>query len=377
MQAPTQLSLNNAFKVENPAYLKEQIITYIGNKRSLLGFIEKAIVEAQRQNPKLNQTFADVFAGTGIVSRMARQHFNKLLINDLEAYSTLTNRAFHTNKASLDEHEYYEELTELQNRINESPRTGIITELYSPKDEANIQKDDRVFYTRRNAMYIDTARQIIGEQQYKYSNLFLASLIQKASVHTNTSGVFKGFYKNNEGVGQFGGASRNALTRIMAEIHIEPLILSEFECKTSVSQLDAIAFAKNCEATDIAYLDPPYNQHPYGANYFMLNTILNYEQPEEISPVSGIPKGWNRSPYNKRQLAKDALFETMRSINAKVILLSYNSEGFIPIGELIEEASTLGSVMSFDEKYNTFRGCRNLKDRSTHVTEHLIMIQRD
>ena len=28
---------------ENPAFLKEQIITYLGNKRSLLGLIDEAI----------------------------------------------------------------------------------------------------------------------------------------------------------------------------------------------------------------------------------------------------------------------------------------------------------------------------------------------
>jgi len=376
MKVPTQLSLNESFKAESPAYLKEQIITYIGNKRSLLGFIENAILEAQRRHPTLNRKFSDVFAGTGIVSRMARQYFKELYINDLEAYSVFTNKAHHTNRSSVDEKEYLAEMEDLNKKIIAGPRDGFITELYAPKDEENIQKDDRVFYTRRNARYIDTARQIIGESNYKYADFFLASLIQKASVHTNTSGVFKGFYKDNRGVGQFGGNSRNALSRIMADINIEPLVFSEFERQVHVSQLEAADFARSCEDIDIAYLDPPYNQHPYGSNYFMLNTILSYERPDEVSRVSGIPKVWNRSSYNKKHLAKDALFETIINCNAKVVLLSYNSEGFIPVEELIEGGVRLGEVTVFDEKYNTFRGCRNLKERAAHVTEHLIMIER-
>ena len=28
---------------------------------------------------------------------------------------------------------------------------------------------------------------------------------------------------------------------------------------------------------DLAYFDPPYNQHPYGSNYFMLNTIAKWD----------------------------------------------------------------------------------------------------
>ena len=52
---------------------------------------------------------------------------------------------------------------------------------------------------------------------------------------------------------------------------------------------------------DVAYLDPPYNQHPYGSNYFMLNLLASGREPaaEELSQVSGIPKNWNRSHYNK------------------------------------------------------------------------------
>jgi adenine-specific DNA-methyltransferase len=59
-----------------------------------------------------------------------------------------------------------------------------------------------------------------------------------------------------------------------------------------------------------------------------------------------------------------------------VVLLSYNSEGFVPVEELVEEGGRLGEVTVFDEEYNTFRGCRNLRERAAHVTEHLIMIER-
>ena len=30
---------------------------------------------------------------------------------------------------------------------------------------------------------------------------------------------------------------------------------------------------------DLAYFDPPYNQHPYGSNYFMLNLLVHYRRP--------------------------------------------------------------------------------------------------
>ncbi|MDR0684304.1 MAG: DNA adenine methylase [Spirochaetaceae bacterium] len=38
---------------------------------------------------------------------------------------------------------------------------------------------------------------------------------------------------------------------------------------------DSNKIINNIPEVDLAYLDPPYNQHPYGSNYFMLNLILD------------------------------------------------------------------------------------------------------
>jgi adenine-specific DNA-methyltransferase len=58
---------------------------------------------------------------------------------------------------------YYDILDESNNH----PIKGFISELYAPKDDKNIKADERVFYTSRNAMYIDTVRQIIGKLPQK------------------------------------------------------------------------------------------------------------------------------------------------------------------------------------------------------------------
>ena len=52
--------------------------------------------------------------------------------------------------------------------------------------------------------------------------------------------------------------------------------------------MESLDFAKSCERVDIAYLDPPYNQHPYGSNYFMLNLIASYKKPSQISNSKGV-----------------------------------------------------------------------------------------
>ncbi|MHB9293963.1 hypothetical protein Holit_03082 [Hollandina sp. SP2] len=127
---------------------------------------------------------------------------------------------------------------------------------------------------------------------------------------------------------------------------------------------------------DLAYLDPPYNQHPYGSNYFMLNVILDYAYPENTSTVSGIPKNWNRSNYNKGKYALSTLTELVTDIKAKYVLLSFNSEGFIGLDEMKNMLHKIGNVEVLETAYNTFRGSRNLNNREIHVKEYLYLLEK-
>lgn len=364
------------YAVESPDYLTEQLITYIGNKRRLLSMIEKCLVQSLNEIGPSRPSFADVFAGTGVVSRMARRHVSALYVNDFEEYSAYSNKVYHTNFSVVP----WKEIEHWRHVVNKAGQkgevTGFVSELYSPADEAAIKPYDRVFYTRQNAAFIDSARMKIEGAPEEIRPFLLAPLLQRASVHVNTSGVFKGFYKNKEGVGQFGGTMKNALQRIAAPISIPLPVLSRFERDVKVSQLEAAEFVSGLPEIDVAYFDPPYNQHPYGSNYFMLNLILRNERPKEISRVSGIPKMWQRSPYNVRSDAGPELARVTSVCPAKVLLISYNSEGFIRPEEMMDILEPLGRVEVFDQEYNTFRGCRNLSGRSAHVTEMLFKVVR-
>jgi adenine-specific DNA-methyltransferase len=364
---------------EDPKYLTEQLITYIGNKRSLVPFISEAVEHVKERLSKKKISCLDMFAGSGVVSRMMKSHSSTLISNDLETYSKESLECYLSNKDSISTSDLRQVLNDIKSRIQSNPIEGFITDLYSPKDERNITSKDRVFYSRRNATYIDSARTYIGELPFNIQKFFLAPLLSLASVHANTSGVFKGFYKSNDGIGQFGGSGRDALKRILAPIELCLPILSNYSCEYQVFQKDANLLSQELSDTplDLAYLDPPYNQHPYGSNYFMLNLICDYKRPSDISKVSGIPTSWNRSSYNKKSLASFALFDLVDKLNSKYVLISYNSEGFISQSEFVDVLSKLGDLSQMETKYNTFRGCRNLANRSTHVTEYLYLLQKD
>jgi len=369
---------------ESEIFLTDQIITYIGNKRSLLSFISKGIEEVQKQLNKNKLDIFDVFTGSGIVARHCKQFSNLLLVNDLEKYAAVTGECYLSNKNQLNIEMLNEIYNELLSDIDNKPlEEGIITKLYSPRDDNNIKKDERVFYTRRNAMYIDTMRSYIQSVPLQYQKYFLAPLIAKASIHANTSGVFKGFHKNKEtGVGQFGGSNSDALFRIKGNIVLPFPVFSNFSCDYTVYNGDSNQIVKDAPEVDLAYLDPPYNQHPYGSNYFMLNLILENKYPENISNVSGIPDNWNRSVYNRKQYAFSAFFELVKNIKAKYILISFNSEGFISLDEMKEMLNKIGKVQVLETSYNTFRGCRNLTNlaekgnRDIHVTEYLYLLKK-
>ena len=253
---------------ENDAYLNQQIITYLGNKRSLLSFIDEGIYLTKTRLNKKKLSFYDVFSGSGIVARYFKKYAEKIIVNDIERYSEIINTCYLTNSSEIEKKvlkDYYKEI--LFKLENNKLTKGFISELYAPKDDGNIKPGERVFYTKRNAKYLDTARQYIESIPKKYRPYFLAPLLSEASIHANTSGVFKGFYKNsNTGVGQFGGNGSDALIRILGDIHLPFPIFSNYECEYQIHCGDSNIISDCLEEVDIAYLDPPYNQHPYGSN---------------------------------------------------------------------------------------------------------------
>jgi len=363
---------------EDPDYLTRQLITYIGNKRTLLGHIGIAVERVKQRLGKGKLRVVDLFSGSGVVSRYLKAHASLLISNDIEDYAAVISRCYLRNRSTVDFRALSEMVSELNTKVTNEPfPPGFIEELYAPRDEANITREDRVFYTRENARRIDNYRRLIERVPSEMRDLLLGPLLSEASVHANTAGVFKGFYKNRHtGVGQFGGSGSDALTRILGRIMLEVPVLSLFECEYEVFQEDANVLVHKLRGLDLAYIDPPYNQHPYGSNYFMLNLIVRYQRPAHISRVSGIPTDWRRSGYNVRSKALPLLKDLLRSIDASFLLVSFNNEGFIPPERMRRALDELGPVEVIELPYNAFRGSRNFNNRSIHVTEYLFLVER-
>ncbi len=363
---------------EDSDYLCRQLITYIGNKRSLLGQISAALERIKRRLGKARLNCFDVFSGSGVVARFLKAHSDLLISNDLEDYAAVIGRCYLANRSSVD----IAGLTELVRAMNEQVMTaplpkGFIEDMYSPQDESKITKDDRVFYTRSNARRLDNYRRFIADAPKEQQDFLLGPLLSEASIHANTAGVFKGFYKNRHThIGQFGGSGSDALLRILGDITLDVPVLSNFECDVQILREDANKAVRHVRGLDLAYLDPPYNQHPYGSNYFMLNLLVHYERPERVSRVSGIPPDWRRSGYNVRSESFRLLSDLVEHTDATFLLISFNNEGFISPNHMRQMLAAIGHVEVIEMPYNAFRGCRNFDNRSIHTTEHLFLVER-
>lgn len=358
-------------------YVSQTMLTCIGNKRKLVSSIRGIMDEVRGLLSKEKLDIVDGFAGSSVVSRELTFIANHLYTNDLEFYSYLMAQCYLV-------HPTEEQVTRIQGhiqRMNElaekGPYTeGIICKLYAPKDTKDIKEGERCFYTRENALIIDTLRDYIKTVEEDIQTYCLVPLLNKASIHTNTAGVFKGFYKNGN-VGCFGGKGQYALSRILKPIRLDLPVWNPMPYHPHVSNKDINVLVEELPQVDIMYLDPPYNQHPYGSNYFMLNVIATNVEPTSISNVSGIPTDWNKSKYNKHSSAVDAMKHLLEKglTKATYVLLSYNNEGIITEKDW-ETLLKPYEVKKYEIRYDAYKGSRNLKDRSDKVIEIMYLLKR-
>jgi adenine-specific DNA-methyltransferase len=395
-----------SFDLDHP-YLKTQLIAYIGNKRSLQPLLYRVFGRllwgGQGGHDRHSRThapvFLDPFAGSGSVSRLARYLGCRVLANDWEYYSYVLNYAH----LGIGEREAWGLFTscggpegilaELNALAEPAENDRYISRCYAPAStETADYRRERLFYTRENALIIDAVRSRIealypadqpgqgGESSMKEKMLLLASLLYQCATHTNTSGVFKACHKG------FGGHGRDALGRILSPIRLQMPVLIDSPEDAEVGCENAEDFVRSRPA-DLCYLDPPYNQHQYGSNYHLLNTIALWDKPEvsnelredgRLKHKAGIRGDWirTRSEFCYRRSAGEAFRRLLEAIDARHIVLSYNTEGIIPFDELVELMSSQGRLQLFGNEYVKYRGGKQSLSRQVHNLEFVLVLDR-
>ncbi len=349
--------------VRTVEYLYNQLIPYIGNKRKLLWMIAEAV----RQTGVTSGTFADFFAGSSVVSRFAKVAGFRVVANDWEPYAGVINGCYVqcNTMPSFSQLGGCEETFYVLNHVE--PRVGYITTHLCPDYDENPNPDrERMFYTRANGMKIDAMREQLYEWEEKdllseeERTVLLAAMMYSVSYTSNTSGVFKAFHRG------WGGETKTALYRILSNIELRLPVLYDNKQDNKAYQMDAQQLALQLrhagEIVDIAYLDPPYNQHPYGSNYHVLNTVALWDKPVVAPYVEGKNKSairtdWRterRSAYNHNTAAL-AYAKLLETIEARYILTSYSTDGNISLWKMLEAASQRGSLSCVTKSYKRYR----------------------
>jgi adenine-specific DNA-methyltransferase len=365
------------------------MLTCLGNKRLLVDNIYDIVDNLRKKLGKDKLAIMDGFSGSAVVSRKLSYISSKIYANDLEQYAYLIAKSSLETPCEKDRKCVEMHINQM-NKLADCdtlPGGGFISRLYAPSDTEKIQKGERCFYTQENARIIHAMRNYIDDPETdvpRHLRMHLiVPLLAKASIHANTSGVFKGFHSNN-GVGAWGGAGAKCLPRIKGKIQLDMPVWN-VECEkqftpiVSQGDINEVITGLQDNELDVLYLDPPYNQHPYGSNYFMLNLIADNISPDEntLSRVSGIPNTWNRSNYNYKKTAignMSALLENGIK-KSTYILLSYNNEGIIADEEW-DNILQPYQVEKIEIMYNAYRGSRNLAGRNDKVMERLYLITK-
>jgi len=333
-----------------------------------------------------NGTFCDLFSGSGVVSRLAKRMGFRVIANDWEPYSEIINLAYIKANNPL----AFKALGGMEAAFNTlntlTPLRGYIATHYCPEDDENPDFDrERMFYTQENGRRIDAIREQIaswkadGKIDQLEEAVLLASLIYQASYCSNTSGVFKGFHRG------WGGATQTALYRIRSRLEISPPMFYDNGKENLVLRGEASEVASQVEC-DIVYIDPPYNQHQYGSNYHLLNTVALWDKPKVSKYIlsgpgpktkSAIRMDWRtlrRSQYCYSSTALNAFSKLMARIRAKCVLISYSTDGIMPVEALLRILAEKGKLSVLTKPYKRYRVSSQRPSPRSHTTEFIAIV---
>ena len=377
--------------VRTNEYIFSQLIPYIGNKRKLLPLITQGILHTGCDSG----TFVDLFTGSTVVARHAKSLGFRVVANDWEPYSYEIARG----TVAINRIPYFVSLggvEEVFNTLNTlEPLHGYIAKHFCPRDDENPDHEtERMFFTRRNGERIDAIRERIAEWEdakkiSEDERAFLLSAFAYAiSYASNTSGVFKGFHNG------WGGQTGTALYRIRGDLKLVPPVIFDNSQENIATRMDAQILAGDLSTMigskpDIVYVDPPYNQHPYGSNYHVLNTAVLWDKPPLNPSIkvngrkhdkSAIRKDWRterRSAYNTAKEALPAFRRLVHSIDARWLLVSYSTDGNMPLNGMLQVLADCGELHIFTHKYKRYRVSTQRMSTKPHNIEFLAVLDME
>ncbi len=304
------------------------MIKYLGSKRLLLPRLVEVISAGGAR------TALDLFAGTSRVGHALKLAGMQVHANDHNAYAH-TLAACHV---AADARRWCAPAERLLGELQQvAPHAGWFTELYAVRSRylqpANAAKAEAI-RARIAALALEPPLEAIA----------LTSLIEAADRVDSTVGVQMAYLK------QWSRRSANPLT-----LRVPEMVGGE---GSTASCLDAREAALLHEA-DVAYLDPPYNQHSYAGNYHVWETLVRFDEPEVYGIACKRTDVRERvSPFNRRASIEAAFADVLAAVRARRIVVSFSDEGNLSLVRLRELLATRGVVTEASVDHPRYIGHR-------------------
>ena len=316
---------------------------YLGSKTKLLGFIDSILEE---QNIEF-ESFADIFAGTGVVAN----HFydrSRIIINDI---LDSNNHAYH---AFFGDDHIREDV--LRERL----------EFYNTLDVNDF--DENYFSTNFSGTYFNvTNSKKIGIIREDIERLFKEKGVTSREKSYLLTSLMYGLDKIANTVGHYDAYRKVAVPD--KDLLLLPLAIKRTKYSAEIHKADANELAKRISA-DVVYIDPPYNSRQYSDSYHLLENIVTWKKEE----VFGVAKKMNRDHIKSRYNMKSAgvaFGELIDSMDAKYILVSYNdmgssgnarSQSRISDHEILSALKRKGTVQVFETDFKQFTTGKSTKN---------------
>ena len=305
------------------------MIKYLGSKRTLVPILGEIATATGAK------TALDLFTGTTRVARKFKEQGLSVTAVDTASYSEV----FAKTWIALDAQKC--DQTELEAAISElnsvTPSAGYFTKTFC---------EDARYFQPANGAKIDAIRNRI-DAHYRSTWLYeplLASLILAADRVDSTTGIQMAYLK------QWSKRSYSALKLT------NPGLLSG---NGVAIRGDALEIAPQLPSADLAYLDPPYNQHRYFANYHIWETLVRWDSPEVYGIANkrtDVREADHRSRFNSKPDMPRAIRELIAGVKCETLVLSYNNESWLTKEELIEICSSHGHVEVLDVDFKRYIG---------------------
>lgn len=306
---------------------------YTGSKYKLSDWIVSLINDNCRGN-----SFCELFAGTGIISKKMLSFSKELYINDFLYSNEIVYNAFFLNQ------KYSDKIIEQFKNKYEQLDSSVINDNYVSKNFGN------KFFSYNDAKKIGYIREDIESNSNKLNkkerSILIASLLYSLDKSANTVGHYDAYIKGHE------------ITDSFYYDLITPYDTSNK--KIHISRKDSNQLAKEISC-DIVYIDPPYNSRQYSRFYHVLENIAKWDKPD-LFGVALKPKAENMSDYC-RSSATATFSDLIKNLNCKYIVVSYNntynsksssSKNKIDLENLEQILKEKGSLYKFEKPYQAF-----------------------